>query len=599
MAQKSRTELQGLFKTGTKPSQQDFADFIESTLNIKDDGIEKLSGTDTPLKITAQGTDEKLLDFYAADTKTWSINQKPDKDKIGLNISNSGGSKLFITSTTGNVGIGTTTPGAKLEVNGDLKVTGAITGKIDTANITSGILTVDRIPNLSADKITSGILSVDRIPSLSTDKITSGVLAVDRIPNLSTNKITSGILTVDRIPNLSADKITSGILTVDRIPNLSADKITSGILAVDRIPNLSADKITSGILTVDRIPNLSADKITTGTISGSLSVTESLRFGASIRQMINLWNENYGIGIQNSTQYFRTDKNFAWYKGGAHNDTELSPGDKGTVQMVIKDSNVGIGTAAPSHKFHVLASDAVGLFESSGKEAYLRLSSKEGFDNRVEITNRPGGRLSLWTAGGGDVLNITKDGNVGIGTTSPGAKLEVNGDLKLKTNVNELTMYVDGDGLLFKVLNSFQGKANSNRVIKWDGDNNWDSVSDVRLKTNIENEGNILSRLMQLDVKNYHWKDNPDAQTKKIGFIAQDVQPLFPSIVGEIKNQESSETTLTLKYSEFGILAIGGLKEFKTEIDWQLAKIKTDMNDELNELKNQIQKLSNLSNIKI
>ncbi|MFN6445738.1 MAG: tail fiber domain-containing protein [Nostoc sp. DedSLP05] len=491
MAQKSRTELQGLFKTGTKPSQQDFADFIESTLNIKDDGIEKLSGTDTPLKITAQGTDEKLLDFYAADTKTWSINQKPDKDKIGLNISNSGGSKLFITSTTGNVGIGTTTPGAKLEVNGDLKVTGAITGKIDTANITSGILTVDRIPNLSADKIT------------------------------------------------------------------------------------------------------------TGTISGSLSVTESLRFGASIRQMINLWNENYGIGIQNSTQYFRTDKNFAWYKGGAHNDTELSPGDKGTVQMVIKDSNVGIGTAAPSHKFHVLASDAVGLFESSGKEAYLRLSSKEGFDNRVEITNRPGGRLSLWTAGGGDVLNITKDGNVGIGTTSPGAKLEVNGDLKLKTNVNELTMYVDGDGLLFKVLNSFQGKANSNRVIKWDGDNNWDSVSDVRLKTNIENEGNILSRLMQLDVKNYHWKDNPDAQTKKIGFIAQDVQPLFPSIVGEIKNQESSETTLTLKYSEFGILAIGGLKEFKTEIDWQLAKIKTDMNDELNELKNQIQKLSNLSNIKI
>lgn len=213
MAQKSRTELQGLFKTGTKPSQQDFADFIESTLNIKDDGIEKLSGTDTPLKITAQGTDEKLLDFYAADTKTWSINQKPDKDKVGLNISNSGGSKLFITSSTGNVGIGTTTPGAKLEVNGDLKVTGAITGKIDTANITSGILAVDRIPNLSADKISSGILTVDRIPNLSSDKITSGVLAVDRIPNLSTNKINSGILTVDRIPNLSANKITTGTIS--------------------------------------------------------------------------------------------------------------------------------------------------------------------------------------------------------------------------------------------------------------------------------------------------------------------------------------------------------------------------------------------------
>ncbi|MDZ8082826.1 MAG: tail fiber domain-containing protein [Nostoc sp. DcaGUA01] len=589
MAQKSRTELQGLFKTGTKPSQQDFADFIESTLNIKDDGIEKPSGADTPLKIKAQGTDEKLMDFYAGETKTWSINQKLDKDKIGLNISNSGGSKLFITSSSGNVGIGTTTPGAKLEVNGDLKVTGTITAKIDTTNITSGILAVERIPNLSADKIISGILAVERIP------------------------------------NLSADKINSGILSVDRIPNLSTNKITSGILAVERIPNLSADKITSGILAVERIPNLSADKITSGTISGNLSVTESLRFGASTRQMINLWNENYGIGVQNGTQYFRSDKNFVWYKGGTHNDTELNPGDKGTVQMVIKDGNVGIGTVDPgSYKLTVegnqyikgklTITDSLSVAASVGSTTNIDFSGhiqlKEYstqniayFQARDDSSNRDIG-LRIRTQKKGDskpiivdAITINPDGNLGIGTTNPNAKLEVNGDLKLKTTVNELTMYLDGDGLLFKVLNSYQGKANSNRVIKWDGDNNWDSVSDVRLKTNIENEGNILSRLMQMDVKNYHWKDNPDAQTKKIGLIAQDVQPLFPSLVGEIKNQENHETTLTLKYAEFGILAIGGLKELKTEIDNQIAQLKTEMNNEIHELKIQIQKLNNLSNI--
>ncbi|MFN6565510.1 MAG: hypothetical protein RMY28_037695 [Nostoc sp. ChiSLP01] len=311
MTQKSRTELQGLFKTGTKPSQQDFADFIESTLNIKDDGIEKLSGADTPLKITAQGTNEKLLDFYAADTKTWSINQKLDKDKIGLNISNYGGSKLFITSSTGNVGIGTTTPGAKLEVNGDLKVTNTITGKIDTANITSGILAVDRIPNLSADKITSGVLAVDRIP------------------------------------NLSSDKITSGVLAVDRIPNLSSDKITSGILAVDRIPNLSANKITSGILTVDRIPNLSANKITTGTISGSLSITGSL--------MVQI--------------------------NGQTTDTSLK-------------------------------------LEHNGSNFIVRPLIAGG--NSCVIENTGGGSLVVNPSGG----------NLGIGTTNPGAKLEVNGSLK-------------------------------------------------------------------------------------------------------------------------------------------------------------------------
>lgn len=139
MVQKTRSELQELFKTGAKPSQQDFADFIESTLNRKDDGIEKKSEADSslditaPLKITAQGADEKLLDFYAGETNTWSIYQKSqDKEgKKGLNIYNSGGSRLFIDSSSGNVGIGTTSPGAKLEVNGNFAIKGVMSG---TAN---------------------------------------------------------------------------------------------------------------------------------------------------------------------------------------------------------------------------------------------------------------------------------------------------------------------------------------------------------------------------------------------------------------------------------------------------------------------------------
>ncbi len=88
---------------------------------------------------------------------------------------------------------------------------------------------------------------------------------------------------------------------------------------------------------------------------------------------------------------------------------------------------VGIGTTAPTHVLHVRTTDAVGLFESTGSQAYLRISANDGIENRVEITNRGGGRLSLWTAGYGDALNILRNGTVGIGTHQPQARLHVAG----------------------------------------------------------------------------------------------------------------------------------------------------------------------------
>jgi hypothetical protein len=86
---------------------------------------------------------------------------------------------------------------------------------------------------------------------------------------------------------------------------------------------------------------------------GDVLLDGKLEFGAQVRQMMNLWNANYGVGVQNATLYFRTDKNVAFYKGGAHNDAELNAGG-GTPMLVINDGNVGVGTADPAgFKLHV------------------------------------------------------------------------------------------------------------------------------------------------------------------------------------------------------------------------------------------------------
>ena len=51
-----------------------------------------------------------------------------------------------------------------------------------------------------------------------------------------------------------------------------------------------------------------------------------LCFGNQIRQMINLYNADYGIGVQNSAEYFRSAGDFYWYQGGIHNDAHGNAG---------------------------------------------------------------------------------------------------------------------------------------------------------------------------------------------------------------------------------------------------------------------------------
>ena len=62
-----------------------------------------------------------------------------------------------------------------------------------------------------------------------------------------------------------------------------------------------------------------------------LDNTTSMQFGTGMRQMLNLWNTNYGIGIQSSSLYFRcnnqgADDGFIWYRGGGHSDAYANAG---------------------------------------------------------------------------------------------------------------------------------------------------------------------------------------------------------------------------------------------------------------------------------
>jgi hypothetical protein len=69
-----------------------------------------------------------------------------------------------------------------------------------------------------------------------------------------------------------------------------------------------------------------------------LSNETSLNFGNQTRQMINLWNAEYGIGVQSSAAYFRTNGEFFWYKGGSHSDAF---GDAGGGAQLMRLGSTG------------------------------------------------------------------------------------------------------------------------------------------------------------------------------------------------------------------------------------------------------------------
>jgi len=87
----------------------------------------------------------------------------------------------------------------------------------------------------------------------------------------------------------------------------------------------------------------------------------------------------------------------------------------------------------------------------------------------------------------------------------------------------------------------------------------WTAVSDQRAKKNIEPLRDVLQRALQLRPVSFKYK-NGNGGTQ-VGLVAQDVAPLFPSLV------EKGSATWSLNYSGLGVVAIAALQELKGEID--------------------------------
>jgi hypothetical protein len=155
-------------------------------------------------------------------------------------------------------------------------------------------------------------------------------------------------------------------------------------------------------------------------------------------------------------------------------------------------------------------------------------------------------------------------GSVGIGTSSPQAALHVRGadaaQFTLQNSADNSSWYFSddvNDNLVF------QPNTGMGAYISRDG--NYHVNSDVRLKRDITSLSGVLERVLQMRPVSYRFRSASSEAPPTLGLIAQEVEPLFPEVVGERAGMKS------LAYSELVPVTIRAIQELNQKLETDLA----------------------------
>ncbi|MFA5063223.1 MAG: tail fiber domain-containing protein, partial [Candidatus Omnitrophota bacterium] len=244
--------------------------------------------------------------------------------------------------------------------------------------------------------------------------------------------------------------------------------------------------------------------------------------------------------------------------GGALGTLWLNYTSTGNVLLANGGGNVGIGTVSPEAKLHVsgsgaLTQDLLLVKGGGGSGNYKSLSVKSNSGDDLFYVNALSYNVIMGSSG---------TGNVGIGTTSPGAKLHIAGGDSAYALFGPNATW--GGSLIVgaQTPGPVSGRAqvmSSNGNLHLDAgtsqsvyigyttatatyiSGSWYGSSDQRLKKNIQTipDSKGLVAINKLNPVSYTRLDNPGGGTQ-LGFVAQQVQSIFPELVSN-----SAATTLT------------------------------------------------------
>lgn len=201
---------------------------------------------------------------------------------------------------------------------------------------------------------------------------------------------------------------------------------------------------------------------------------------------------------------------------------------------------VGVGTETPDAGIHLKGTGFPETFmfleAATGNDAGFRIY--EGATAKWHIFNdvNAGGLRMYNTAAATAIFCKQDNSNVGIGTITPGYKLQVGNS---------------GDGT--------QARANA-----------WNTFSDARLKKDFTKINRPLEMVEKLTGYYYYWKEGVD-QNRQVGFSAQEIRDVMPEVVSE-----GEDGLLSVEYGKISPLLLEAIKALKNEND----RLKTENSEQ-------------------
>ncbi|MFA6094858.1 MAG: tail fiber domain-containing protein [Candidatus Paceibacterota bacterium] len=399
----------------------------------------------------------------------------------------------------GNVGIGTTTPGSKLDVyGGGLNITSDSTNGWLTLNTTSGN------PVIYAPGGGFFMKSVNTYPAFYADnKVAfSNVSASTGFGDLNIIQSTGFVGVGSTTPSSKLTVTGNGYFG----GNITATG-TLSILGTGTSTFAGGINLTSGCFAISGV--------CVGNVSGSQTPWTS-----------NIWGAGYSLSsVGNITLASSSDRvitvaaptgaagrNLTISSGSADMASSFSGGNliltSGSGSFPEASGNVSIYSAVSSSggssgNVNIYTSSSVSM--DSGDINLYTGSGNAGFAGDIFLTTGQG----MFDLSYGNIILAKDGGNVGIGITNPTYKLNVSDTST--TNVAR-----------------FAGSSSTQcTVVSGTG---WSCTSDSRFKKNVNTLTNSLEKITKLEGVSFNWIDG-DIDSKQIGFIAQDVEKIIPELV--------------------------------------------------------------------